>query len=686
MRRIPRKDETIMRRGICLLLCLLLLTGGVPAAAPDTYDAPAWLLADDGDSTNTGNSTDTGDSTDTGNSDTGNSDTGDSTDTGDSGDSGDSDEMVQLTPPVKMGWGRDYHFLMEFYTKQKSDEILKDEEEVDYIPCPGMMYWSIDGDNQRRYAIDLYFDDPEGAPQLVESVKEWVVTGNRTMESNFRFFWSNRLSGDYYFLIRTLGDGIHYSDSEAKQSEVFTYEAPDGQLSRPARPRWKGVSEAATVFIYPPTKDDDEANGYLDSTYRIGYEARWWYAAALTKDDDEDDDTGSTPVVDTGDSGDSGNSDSGDSGNSDTGDSTDTGNSGGNTKKDDYDPTKPVEAGTILTFYPKHFEFKPSEKMLADFGSGYYSVQIRALSGDINKARPSDWSELSMVRHIVAENDDLTTIVDRVDENTDGTNRQLAINNVRKFGTFRLVEMMNADKDNTGAVAAIAQLEDVTGNYAQIVVSGGLSELFPESQINVIGAGLNVDLGEGVVFHLGAAHADEVPSTLYSNAVRFSMQLLDTNGASLTPNSTELRVPAKITLPVPNTINPQFFVILHHRMDGTVETLSNVSLRKVDKQWYASFVVTNFSDFTMAEQNAFLEASKTAAGVSVSYRFKTADVKSAFCAVRDSYGRLLTVAALEASETRKTVQVPCDGAASVKLFLLDGNRVPAFPALTASVK
>ncbi len=339
------------------------------------------------------------------------------------------------------------------------------------------------------------------------------------------------------------------------------------------KPRWKGTSEAATVFIYPPTDDENEANNGLDDAYRIGYEARWWYTKALTNDDEEEgDDTGSTPVVDTGDSGDSGDSDTGDSGDSDTGDSggsdtgdsgdsdtgdsgdSDTGDSGGsdtgdsgnsdtgdsgdsdtgdsgdsggtkiNTDKDD--PTKPVEAGTILTFYPRHFEFQPSEKMLADFGSGYYAVQIRALSGAIDAARPSEWSELSIVRHIDAANDNLLTIVERVDENTDATNRQLAINNVRKFGTFRLVEMMNADKDNTGAVAAIAQLEDVTGNYAQVVVSGGLEELFPDSKINVVGAGLNVDLKESVIFHLGAAHADEVPSTLYSTNSASSLGIL----------------------------------------------------------------------------------------------------------------------------------------------------------------
>ena len=696
-----------MKRVICLFLCLLMLAGSVPAA-------PVRLLADEGgagESAGNGENSDTGDSS-------GNGENGDTGDSSGNGEEEPEDEIVPLTPPSKVGWGRDYHFLLNLYKQQNSEKILTDELETEYVACPGMIYWSLDSENQKQYQINLYRQDEEAGPVLLESVESWAVTGDRTMDSNFRFLWDNRASGDYYFTIRAVGDGIHYSESEVVQSTTWTYEAPEEQLTRPARPRWKGTTKAAATFIYPPTEAEDEANGNIDSTYRVGYEARWWYAASLTKDEEEEETDSGNSSGSGGDSGnsDTGNSDSGnsDTGNSDTGDSggaqasvsagedddtgnsdtgnSDTGDSGnsdtgnsdsGNTQKED--PTVPKEAGNILTFYPKHFEFMPSEKMLSDFGSGYYSVQIRALSGDVTKARPSEWSELSMARYIASESDDLATIVDRVDEKSDQLNLQLAINNVRKFGTYKLVELMSADQNNTGAVASIVELEDITGNYAQIVVSGGMSELFPEERIQVVGAGLNVDLGQTVVFHLGAAHADEVPSSLYSHAVRFSMQLLDTNGASLTPSGTKLQVPAKITLPVPETMNPSFLVILHHRMDGTVETIPSLSVRKVGKQWYASFVVTDFSDFTMAEQNAFLKASRYSDGVSVSYRFLSGDVKTAFCVVREASGRPCAVAALEPSQTSTTAQIPCAGAASVKLFLLDKNRVPVSAALEASV-
>ncbi len=666
-----------MKKTVCLWLAALTLFSVVWATAWE--DAPVALAEADG-------TTESGDSVTSGGSVT----------SGDGVKSGDNLTPIQLPAPVRLGWGRDYRFLLEYYRKQQPESLLTDEFGAEYADCPGMMYWSVNDENQRRYRIDLYLQDPDEGPTLIDTVKEWKMAGSGTMDSNFRFFWDARSSGDYYFTICALGDGINYVDSEIAQSNVWTYEAPEDRLTRPARPRWKNVSEASAAFIYQPTDEDA-----IDSLYRIGYEARWWYAAALTNDAQEEvinDGDGPSRVV------------------------TTSGDDAGDTQED---PTKPKEVGTVLTFYPRHYEFKPSEKMIGEYGSGYYSVQVRALSGNIDKARPSDWSELSMARYIAATDEDLTTIVNRVDKNTDEFNRQLAINNVRKFGTYKLIELMEADANNAGAVADIKRLEDTTGNYAQVVVSGGLNELFPEQTISVIGAGLNVDLGQTVVFHLGAAHADEVPSTLYSNAVRFSMQLLDTNGASLTPNGTELKVPAKITLPVPDSINPSFFVILHHRMDGTVETLQHVSLRKatekvkvtvnagtsaqsgdatgtsaqsggamgtptqvektVDK-WYASFVVTNFSDFTMAEAKAFLEAKAVGGNVSASYRFQTEGVETALCAVRNDAGRIIAVAKLEPSETKKTVTIPCNGAAaSAKLFLLDANSAPVCAALDVPV-
>lgn len=631
-----------MKKTLCLLLsALIFLSAGWMTLLE--ADASVRLLVEDGATTGSGDSVSSG----------GSVTSGDSVSSGGSVTSGDDLGPIQLTAPTRIGWGRDYRFLLELYSKQSPESIRTDELGVEYVDCPGMMYWSVDDQNQRQYQLDLYQQDPDEGPVLIETVKEWKTTGSGKMDSNFRFFWNIRSSGEYYFTVRALGDNIDYLDSEIAKSDVWTYEAPEAQLTRPTRPRWKNVSEASTAFIYPPA--DDTA---IDEAYRIGYQARWWYAAALTKDDEEevvDDSNGASTVV-----------------RADDGDTE--------------DPTKPKEVGTVLTFYPKHYEFKPSDKMIGDYGSGYYSVQIRALSADVAKARPSDWSELSMVRYVAEEDEDLQTIVDRVDRNTDDLNRQLAINNVRKFGTFKLTELMAADVNNTGAVAAIQKLENTTGNYAQIVVSGGLDELFPEQTISVVGAGLNVDLGQTVVFHLGAAHADEVPSTLYSHAVRFSMQLLDKNNASLTPNGTELKVPVKITLPIPDTINPSFFVILHHRIDGTVETIPHVSLRKVEDKWYASFIVTNFSDFTMAEAAAIAEAEAVTGGVSVSYRFKTAGVETAFCAVRDAAGRIRAVVELERTETRKTLTIPCKGIPdSVKFFLLDARSAPVVASLTVPV-
>ena len=737
---------TKLQKAISLLLCAVILISGVGAvgAVDDgdrtqsaSLEAPAGPMddvpgdsGDSGDSSDTGDSGDSGDTGDAGDSgdsgdsgDTGDAgDSGDSGDTGDAGDSGDSGdagdsgdsgdagdsgetepiELIQLTPPEVVGWGRDYRFLLELYRTQKPDEIKTDAAGAEYVECPGMIYWSIDGENQGHYRIDLYRRD-DGNNVLLETAENWDSSGKSGFDSNFRFFWSSRISGVYYFTIQTIGDGVRYESSETKQSEDWTYEAPEHQLTQPSRPRWKNVAEANTAFIYPPLESGDNAE--TDSLYRIGYQARWWYSSVL-KTPTDDGESEEEIVVDAGDSGDSSDtgesSDAGDGGDSsdtgessdagDGGDSSDTGDSGDSqtptapTKKPD--PSIPKEIGMVLTFYPRHFEFRPTEKMLGEYGSGYYSVQIRALSGDIAQAAPSEWSELSMVRHIEAENLDLEEIVGRVDKNTDAFNRQLAINNVRRFGTERLREMMSADVDGTGAASYLAALEDELGQEANVVVSGGLDEIFPEETVSVIGAGLNVDLGQSVIFHLGQAQHEEVPSTLYDHALRFSMQLLDTNGASLTEGGTDLAVPIRITLPVPDTLNPRFLVILHHRTDGVIEKIPTISVRKIKGQWEASFLVTSFSDFTFAEEAVELEARRMADGVSVSCRLRdAAPVKTAFCAILDASGQTCAVAALEPSETRKSAVIPCDGAsaARVKLFLLNDQNAPLRPAAEVPV-
>lgn len=611
---------------LCLLLCALTLTAGVGTYAARLYDGE--------DAPESGE---------------------------DTGDSGNTTPPVELTPleaPAVAGWGRDYRFLLNRVGGDTGDseEPLYDEgeeqpePETPYADFPGMMYWSVNEDGQNHYRLDVYKRDQEEGNQLVDSAEEWTTSETGGYASSFRFLWDVRGSGDYYFTVRAVGDGLRYGDSETTQSDVWNYEAPDDQLTQPPRPLWKQTSKSDTVFITPPDNDVDESgNPTVDGLYRVGYQARWWYVQELK--------SGTTPSF------------------------------------DDEDAeaayklrTTPRNVGEVLTFYPTHLEFQPTDKILAENGAGYYSVQVRVLSSDITKAKVSLWSELSMARYIVPENPDLEAIVNRIDENSDAFNRQLALNNVRAFGTETLRELMALDLNNTGAAGSIVRLESILGCAANVVVSGGLEDVFPASTLSVIGAGLNVDLGQSVTFHLGPAHSDEVLPSLYDHAVRFSMQLLDADGNSLTESVGELAVPVKITLPIPSTINPRFFVLLHHRTDGVVETITHPALRSVNDQWYATFLLTHFSDFTMAEQVAYLAAAPAADGVSVSYRFRADGVRYACCALRDAAGRLLNVTPLEPSETTATVTIPCPAAYSVRLFLFDAASRPATTALETRVE
>ena len=65
-----------------------------------------------------------------------------------------------------------------------------------------------------------------------------------------------------------------------------------------------------------------------------------------------------------------------------------------------------------------------------------------------------------------------------------------------------------------------------------------------------------------------------------------------------------LEVPVKITLPIPETINPDWIAILHYNLDGSYQQVP-IKTYLEGEQWYVSFVLTSFSDFTMTEETGF---------------------------------------------------------------------------------
>lgn len=169
---------------------------------------------------------------------------------------------------------------------------------------------------------------------------------------------------------------------------------------------------------------------------------------------------------------------------------------------------------------------------------------------------------------------------------------------LQDIGTQKLLDAMSQD-DNDSVVNTLMQLDQQANVRASIEVEEGSPFKDQASSVSVVGAALNAAGENGVELVIGRPEKGEAIPTMYENPVSFSMTL---NGAE---DSANLAVPVQITLPVPTGINPDFLVVLHHKADGTCETVP-AKIKQVGDAYYAVFVVTGFSDFTMVNAGVVL--------------------------------------------------------------------------------
>lgn len=139
----------------------------------------------------------------------------------------------------------------------------------------------------------------------------------------------------------------------------------------------------------------------------------------------------------------------------------------------------------------------------------------------------------------------------------------------------------------------IETLEARINGFAAVDASGsGISGA------KIVGAKLNADYNSQVTLKIGQPEDGTVPSPdpAAKNVFRFSMNLLDQDGAAL-----PVKVPVKITLPIPAAdLDAKSFKLWHFH-DGRME-LVNAVLHQTGSQWYATFTAGGFSDFIMTYQ------------------------------------------------------------------------------------
>lgn len=226
---------------------------------------------------------------------------------------------------------------------------------------------------------------------------------------------------------------------------------------------------------------------------------------------------------------------------------------------------------------------------IEEYGSGYYYYRVRVWSKDITKYCNSAWTAISAPYYLSAGavGDTLNDIL-----NADAADVR---EEVQKMDTQDLKDALLAD-DNSNVSDLLADLEEKVGGPATVEADPGFDAVNP-NEVSIVGANLNTTGDNKATLNIGAPEEEHVLEEQYSNSVAFSMNLEGVD------DQENLAVPVKITMPVPESINPNFLTILHYKQDGTVETLSHPHIfEDWDGKTYVSFVITSFSDFVMAER------------------------------------------------------------------------------------
>lgn len=530
-------------------------------------------------------------------------------------------KLTQLGTPTELVWGREYNYSTEF------------------VERPGVLSAKVTQPTQNRYQWEVYRVVENGDDELVD-VQSWdygsgdeltYIDDASGFANGYAYDAKDRTddwcipSGTYYFKVYAEGDDVTYCNSEVAVSDTWTYTQPEAHLAAPTGLYWD---------------EDKRMAHWTDSNTEVEpceFELAWFFQR---------------------------------------------------------------EDGTWREIGGSWGACEGHQDRLEDYvlereGAGNYAFRVRALSPDITEICNSVWSELSPVlevsrttAQVVESLDGVKTDYDK--KTTDGTltreeDRDALRDAVASIGTNSLSTAMAADTgdDNgNGTVDRITALEALVGGPAAVAVSDGLRDKLVASKVSIVGANLNTTGHETATLNIAPAAGTEVIGTQYQNTITFSMEL--ENGPAATNGHQQLAVPVQITIPVPADIDPAFLVILHHRQDGTAEEVILPRIVTRDGTTCAVFVITSFSNFTLAEQSYRMDGGKLSVPVEDG-------VSQVLAALYGGSGQLLGcvsaeaadgAAVLELTEIRLSgVDQAALAGAKLKVFYLNADHSPARAAL-----
>ena len=223
---------------------------------------------------------------------------------------------------------------------------------------------------------------------------------------------------------------------------------------------------------------------------------------------------------------------------------------------------------------------------------GVYRFRILAMSNDIFEAVDSEWSEWSPeisseeftspvaaeLRDLLDSNagaDEILNVLEKEDQ------KELALS-IQTDPVIR--NTMGEAEKRFSEEKGISVKTDVASDMAD-KISGGIS---------VLGAAFNAgDDVKNMTLNITKPTLEkEVDRQQYKNVVQINMTL---DGAA---DTQKLKVPVRITMPIPEGVSAQDLQILHYHNDGSYETIWPYISGKT-----ASFTLTSFSTFIFANTN-----------------------------------------------------------------------------------
>ena len=305
------------------------------------------------------------------------------------------------------------------------------------------------------------------------------------------------------------------------------------------------------------------------------------------------------------------------------------------------------------------------------YGDGWYFFRVRAVSGDITQICNSDYSEMSQGFYM----GDVTNAANGQLEAVDTSGSAADIRD-QVAAIDHLDEALAADTGNSGTAKLIEELDTTVGTTT--VVTENITD-FDKDAVQIYGAALN-NAGDATLT-IGQPRQDETAPELqasqYRNTLQFSMEITAPDADNNTENGHQLAIPVKLVLPVPETINPAFLVILHHKQSDDSWEVIHPHVYQQDGKWYAAFVTDSFSDFAMAngveitwqEEQSALRVELTA----------SIDGVTLLCALYDSNHRMLDTAFLTREQTEGALTFGAAEPSYVRIFALDSENRPFIP-------